>query len=88
MLLFPSAAIILGLGACSNNTDYCPDPVGKAAIEITALQSNNHAHSIMFEAEHFSNVSDNKWLHMHPWDYGDRGTEIYSIQYKFEFKLR
>ena len=87
MLLFPSAAVILGLGACSNATDYCPDPIGKAAVEVTALQSENHNHSVMFSAEHFSNVRDNKWNSRSPWNTGDRGTEMYFLQYKYEFKV-
>jgi len=88
MTLFPTAAIILGLGTCQQSTDYCPDPIGKASIEVTTLQSDNKAHSIMFSAEHFSNVSDNKWLSGSPWEHGDRGTEMYFIQYKYQLNLR
>lgn len=75
-----SLAFILGIGTCNNGLDYCPDPVGKAAIELTLAEKNRH--SIMFEAVHYSEVGNGE-----PYG-GDRGTEFYLIEYKYTFDLK
>lgn len=75
MEYFTSLAFILGIGTCSSGVDYCPDTVGKAALELTLAEQNKH--SIMFEAVHYSSTSDGIL------GKGDRGTEFFLIEYKY-----
>jgi len=74
---FHTLSVVLGIGACNNGLDYCPDPVGKFAIEAGLVEYNKH--SVMFEAVHYSEVGDGE-----PYG-GDRGTEFYLLEYKYRF---
>ena len=74
MELFTSMAVVLGLGACDSSTDYCPDMVGKAAIELEVAAYDNH--SLSLEAVHYSD----------PGQY-DRGTEFYLMQYRYRINF-
>lgn len=78
LMFFSEASIILGAGTCGLATvDYCPEPVGKAAIEVVLMEHERH--SVSFEAEHFSKITDGV-----TYGHGDRGTEIFFLQYKFK----
>lgn len=72
---FSSLTLVLGIGTCDNTLDYCPEPVGKAALELGIAEYQRH--SIMFEAVHYSKVGDGEPSK------GDRGTEFYILEYKY-----
>ncbi len=78
--MFESLAFVLGIGACDNGLDYCPEPIGMAAIELTIAEKGQH--SIMFEAVHYSEIGNGE-----PFS-GDRGTEFYMLEYKYTFDLK
>ena len=80
MELLTTAAVILGLGACGGHVDYCPDPVGKVALELELVRHSNH--SIFASVVHYSEIGNGEPSG------GDRGTELYTINYKYIFKLR
>lgn len=80
MELFTAAAIVLGLGTCGSQVDYCPDPVGKVALEVELVSHQNH--SIFASAVHYSEIGNGE-----PHG-GDRGTELYTINYKFTIRSK
>lgn len=68
--------LTLGIGHCDSSLDYCPKPIGKIAIGHDFLTNGNHI--IRGEIEHFSRLDDSLIN-------GDRGTELYFIEYKYVF---
>ena len=76
-----AVSILLGVGTCDGSkVDYCPDPVGEVAIEVEAARYNNH--SILFKAVHYSEIGNGE-----PYG-GDRGTELYLLEYKYTWRLK
>lgn len=71
--------LILGLGTCDPTVDFCPDPVGKIAADMTIVESDSQTHSIHLGVEHFSRIGDGELR-----GEGDRGTELFMLEYHYK----
>ena len=78
MLNSIAITLILGIGKCSIDGDWCPKNPAQIAIEQNIINSGKH--SLAVNLQHMSNKGDGEFQGK-----GDRGLETLMLQYKFEF---
>jgi len=73
MDFFASTLLVLGVGVCDPSSDWCPDPLGRAAVEQSLLETDRH--SVWLNLQHYSGLSK--------YDYGAN-----NLMLEYKFRLR
>ena len=73
--------LILGIGACTTDGDWCPDNPAKLAFEQTIVKKESH--SLNLSLEHMSDISDGGLRNRN----GDRGLEVLMIEYRYDIGM-
>lgn len=68
-----STIFVLGAGMCDTASDWCPEPVGRAAIEQSIVETDRH--SIWMNVQHYSGIN----IH-------DYGSNSFMLEYKFRLR--
>ncbi len=76
-MIIASLVLIVGLGTCTSGGDWCAKPTGKLAAYQYLYRTKRH--EIGVGVDHFSRFGDGELKGK-----GDRGLEIFSIQYKLK----
>jgi hypothetical protein len=78
-MIYPIAlTLILGIGTCSTDGDWCPGTIAEIGVEKGIYSNGNH--EWVGSAVHYSDPRDGTFL---DGGKGDRGIETFMLRYKY-----
>ncbi len=80
MDFFTTTALVLGLGRCDLDGDWCENPVGSAAIVQNIMETRSERHAIDLRLQHYSQFGNGEPEH------GDYGINLMMVEYTYKIK--